>query len=249
MDPNDEQFYQSVCCYDSFQDPHRIATRVAQEQHQEMIDKAEASVINMDQWFRNYIYSIDDDAINPLSILEYFECPRQTNGHDCGLFALGVTLYLACEIPVSKDIFLQTNVSLLRKKLVDIGLCSAKDRPKCSLQADAIFEGFNVVVKDNYLCTRPSIVPDKKDLEDCDWKLKECDRKLKETERSFFKMFGISSSSKGGEYESESEESLERNSTAQIQNKNRDIGNSNTAPQQRKNQEQILLLILFNTVH
>ena len=113
VDPNDADFYLSVRCYDSMEMPTRTVTRVRSERNTVKLEKASASVENMDLWFRNYIYGVKETAVKPIDLLTFHECPHQTNGHDCGLFLLGVTLHLACRLSVDKDTFVQGDVSFM----------------------------------------------------------------------------------------------------------------------------------------
>jgi Ulp1 family protease len=51
------------------------------------------------------------------SMLQFVTCPQQTNGIDCGLFAVGTILHLLSNKEVNGDIFNQEHVSHLRKLL------------------------------------------------------------------------------------------------------------------------------------
>jgi hypothetical protein len=62
----------------------------------------------------------DGVLTNPDHVLnnaQYLTCPQQTNGNDCGLFALAVVLHLCSKITITSSIFDQSNISQLRSGL------------------------------------------------------------------------------------------------------------------------------------
>ena len=52
-----------------------------------------------------------------LELVEFDECPPQTNGHDCGLFAVAVLLHLVEGKEVNSQTFRQSDIMILLKKL------------------------------------------------------------------------------------------------------------------------------------
>jgi hypothetical protein len=57
-----------------------------------------------------------------LELVEFDECPPQTNGHDCGLFAVAVLLHLIEGKEVTSQTFRQSDVMILLKKLAEVFL-------------------------------------------------------------------------------------------------------------------------------
>jgi Ulp1 family protease len=51
---------------------------------------------------------------NLLCCVDYKECPLQTNGHDCGIFAVAIALHFAKQIELHRDLFLQADVTKAR---------------------------------------------------------------------------------------------------------------------------------------
>ena len=72
------------------------------------------------------------------------------------MFALGVTLYLSFGLGIYKDSFTQSDIAALRKKLVDISHCTAKDTANCSVQYLSIFEHLNLQVQDGVVLPKKS---------------------------------------------------------------------------------------------
>jgi hypothetical protein len=57
-----------------------------------------------------------------LELVEFDECPPQTNGHDCGLFAVAVVLHLVEGKEVNSQTFRQLDITILRKRLEEVFL-------------------------------------------------------------------------------------------------------------------------------
>jgi hypothetical protein len=55
-----------------------------------------------------------------LEVVQFDECPSQTNGHNCGLFADAVVLHLVGGKEVNSQTFRQSNITKLRRKLAEV---------------------------------------------------------------------------------------------------------------------------------
>jgi hypothetical protein len=59
-----------------------------------------------------------DEAL--LQNVQYQDCPRQLNGYDCGLFAVGVILHLVEGKDIGTETFTQEHITNLRSELVTV---------------------------------------------------------------------------------------------------------------------------------
>jgi len=57
-----------------------------------------------------------------LELVEFDECPPQTNGHDCGLFAVAVVLHLVEGKEVNSQTLRQSDTTIHRKRLAEVFL-------------------------------------------------------------------------------------------------------------------------------
>ena len=150
VDPSLASLYKDVTCYDSFVDGGRSGTQATRN------SKAMLSMTHVDKWLRHYIYEkFLTKTINFEGILKYSSCPRQFNTWDCGLFSLGVALYLSFGFPVDADIFTSKDVASLRTDLAHIGLSKPTDTKRQALQVSAVLDAFNLAIVGGPLVVKP----------------------------------------------------------------------------------------------
>jgi hypothetical protein len=116
---NSPNFFDNICFYDSLHRSSRHITIKHTNAVMEIMESVNAFFCAFVLHEKKYHILHQHDK-NVLNRVTYGHCPVQTNGYDCGLFAVIVVLHLVERKPLNTDTFDQKDISNLRSKLCTV---------------------------------------------------------------------------------------------------------------------------------
>ena len=116
---NSRNFFDNICFYDSLHRSSRLITVKHTNAVIEIMESVNAFFCAFVLHEKKY-HLLHQHHNNVLNRVTYGHCPVQTNGYDCGLFAVIVVLHLVEGTRLNTDTFDQKDISNLRSKLCTV---------------------------------------------------------------------------------------------------------------------------------